>query len=104
MAAHPKNKITRVEQGKRRAGNTPKLRKDTTVSHVPLYKRDFFDKIMKKIGVTAKTTARKETAKTASKKNKTTHTAMNQSAAVAQSPKAMAAPLKKIRNTQHKGG
>ena len=31
MGALPKNKITSVERGKRRAGNTPKLKKDLSM-------------------------------------------------------------------------
>ena len=33
MGALPKNKITRVEQGKRRAGNKPSLKKDAKSSY-----------------------------------------------------------------------
>jgi hypothetical protein len=53
MAAQPKNKITRVEQGKRRHGNTPKLMRDTKVHQVPPYKRTMFDKFMQAIGATS---------------------------------------------------
>ena len=50
MGAQPKNKITRVERGKRRAGNTPSLTRDAKVAKVPLHKKslmkkfDFLDK------------------------------------------------------------
>jgi len=44
MGAHPKNKITRVEQGKRRAGNTPKLAKNAKQTPVPAHKKGLFAK------------------------------------------------------------
>ncbi len=47
MGAQPKNKITRAEQGKRRAGNTPKLLKDANHSKLPLHKKTLFGKIAK---------------------------------------------------------
>ncbi len=49
MAAHPKNKITRVEQGKRRHGNTPKLIRDAHYAKTPLHKRGLIAQIMKAI-------------------------------------------------------
>ncbi len=39
MGAVPKNKITRVERGKRRAGNTPSLKKDAKISKTPMHKQ-----------------------------------------------------------------
>lgn len=39
MGAVPKNKITSVERGKRRAGNRPKLKRDVHVAKIPLHKR-----------------------------------------------------------------
>jgi len=53
MAAHPKNKITRVEQGKRRHGNTPKLIRDAHYAKTPLHKRGLIAQIMKAILPTA---------------------------------------------------
>jgi hypothetical protein len=101
MAAQPKNKITRVEQGKRRHGNTPKLKKDVKMSRVPLYKRAFFDKIMQLIGG--------ETASTAAKSSKVTPpTASGYSTSRSMNPirgngPKTSAPVKKIARTQHKG-
>lgn len=46
MGAHPKNKITRVEQGKRRAGNTPKLAKNKAHAAVPAHKKTLFGKFL----------------------------------------------------------
>lgn len=39
MGALPKNKITSVERGKRRSGNSPTLTKQIAHSTVPLHKR-----------------------------------------------------------------
>lgn len=50
MGALPKNKITRAERGKRRHGNTPKLRKDTKISSVPLHKQGFVAQLLKFAG------------------------------------------------------
>ncbi len=51
MGALPKNKITRAERGKRRHGNTPKLKKDTNVTQTPLHKQSFVASLNKKIGL-----------------------------------------------------
>lgn len=47
MGALPKNKITRAERGKRRAGNAPSLKKDPKVASVPLHKRGFVASLKK---------------------------------------------------------
>lgn len=49
MGAHPKNKITRVEQGKRRRGNTPKLQKNTKQVAVPLHKKSLAERFAKAV-------------------------------------------------------
>ena len=54
MGALPKNKITRVERGKRRAGNTPNLKKDPNVAKVPLHKRSMVALFFKLMGVSGK--------------------------------------------------
>lgn len=46
MGALPKNKITRAERGKRRAGNTPKLKKDIKLASVPAHKQGFVGKLL----------------------------------------------------------
>ena len=51
MGALPKNKITRAERGKRRQGNTPKIKKDINVAKVPLYKQGLVASLFKKIGL-----------------------------------------------------
>lgn len=49
MGALPKNKITRVERGKRRSGNTPSLTKQVAHATVPLHKRGLVAQIKKSI-------------------------------------------------------
>jgi hypothetical protein len=51
MGALPKNKITRAERGKRRAGNTPKLFKDPKRSIPLLHKQGLVASILKKTGL-----------------------------------------------------
>jgi hypothetical protein len=53
MAALPKNKITRAERGKRRAGNTPSLKKDRN-SRVPLHKKGLVAALFKAVGLDGK--------------------------------------------------
>jgi len=50
MGALPKNKITSVERGKRRRGNTPKLKKDIN-SAIPNYKKGFMAELLQFIGL-----------------------------------------------------
>ncbi len=52
MTPLPKNKITRVERGKRRRGNTPKLVKNSKTAKIPLHK----DKIVQKLKMVLKPT------------------------------------------------
>ncbi len=52
MGALPKNKITRAERGKRRRGNTPKLRKDTH-SVTPAHKQGFVASLFRFVGIQA---------------------------------------------------
>ncbi len=49
MGALPKNKITRAERGKRRAGNTPTITKNVTVAKVPLHKRRLSTQVIKSV-------------------------------------------------------
>jgi hypothetical protein len=51
MGALPKNKITRVERGKRRKGNTPSLKKDPKVTSVPMHKKGIVAQFMKSLGI-----------------------------------------------------
>ena len=112
MAAQPKNKITRVERGKRRHGNTPKLLKDTKVSRVPLHKQGFFGKIMEMVGQGSTNVKGAKAAAVASddsakndKKTKATPATIGTLAPVnarAAIP-GKVAPTKKVRQAQHKG-
>lgn len=103
MGAHPKNKITRAERGKRRAGNTPTLKRDHRVSSVPLHKRGLLASILRKIGVT-KGPAPEEAE---SDKKQAAHTTAP-AAKLAQVEKAtraasQTAPKANVKRTQHKG-
>lgn len=54
MGALPKNKITRVERGKRRRGNTPSLKKDPKVTQIPAHKKGIVAKFLKSLGLSKK--------------------------------------------------
>lgn len=54
MGAVPKNKITSVERGKRRKGNSPKLKADTNVKKAPLHKRGLVAQILGKLQIAEK--------------------------------------------------
>ncbi len=54
MGALPKNKITKVERGKRRRGNTRKVTKDANTASIPPHKRGFVAQLKKFIGATSK--------------------------------------------------
>lgn len=51
MGALPKNKITRVEQGKRRAGNKASIKKDPKTNAIPLHKQGFVAAMLKSLGL-----------------------------------------------------
>ncbi len=68
MGALPKNKITRVERGKRRAGNKPTVTKDVNRASVPLHKRGMVAEFLKVMGVTTEKPATKKTEKPTVKK------------------------------------
>ncbi|MBP7768378.1 hypothetical protein KA082_00890 [Candidatus Woesebacteria bacterium] len=97
MGAHPKNKITSVERGKRRAGNTPSLKKDHRITTVPLHKRGLVQSILASIGLADAPKAGKESKK-AARKNRAGMTAGAQTERMT----TQAAP-KPIQRTQHKG-
>lgn len=50
MGALPKNKITRVEQGKRRRGNRPMLKRDLNTA-VPLAKQGLVNQVFSALGI-----------------------------------------------------
>lgn len=74
MGALPKNKITRVERGKRRRGNSPSLIQDTNTTSIPLHKRGMVADFMKLMGISSSkdTAAKKAAAPKAEKSAKKT--------------------------------
>jgi len=105
MAAVPKNKISRVERGKRRAGNTPTLTRDRH-SKVPMHKRGFVAELLQFTGMiaagSAPTAEIKEKSSSKPASDKATE-AMKATAATAPRLKPAKAKGQKIRQTQHKG-
>lgn len=105
MGALPKNKITRAERGKRRAGNTPNIEKDPKVTTVPLAKRGLMASILSAAGL-ASAKESKETKRRAEKKaakvsqNQAAGTSAQSFTEKAQSVKPVS---KTTRVTQHKG-
>lgn len=51
MPALPKNKITSVERGKRRRGNTPQLKKNLAQSQAQLHKQGLLAQLRKSLGL-----------------------------------------------------
>ncbi len=51
MGALPKNKLTRVEQGKRRAANKAIIKKDPKVTAIPLHKQGIVASMLQKLGL-----------------------------------------------------
>ena len=107
MAAQPKNKITSVERGKRRRGNTPKLKKDVNVSRISMYKRGFFAEVMQMFSENGVKTATANTESKKSRRAKSATPAQSQAQSMIQASKPqgakMSAPVKKTTRTQHKG-
>ncbi len=100
MGAHPKNKITSVERGKRRAGNTPKLAKQIGQSRVPLHKKSMLDRFIKAVtGATTKAASKKQEKKA----TKVQKSGLNTQLSGMKSNPSMA-PVKITTHTQHKGG
>lgn len=102
MGALPKNKITSAERGKRRAGNTPTITKDTKVIKVPLHKRGLVQTMMASLGfVKAEKTeeSHKKSTKVAPQAEAGVKPEVSARPTVA--PKAV--PQKSVKRTQHKG-
>lgn len=59
MGALPKNKITRAERGKRRAGNTPNILKDPNIHAIPRHKRGLIAQIMRSVKPTDQPASKK---------------------------------------------
>ncbi len=104
MAAQPKNKITRVEQGKRRHGNTPKLSKDPKTTKISIHKVTFYAKMLSLFGSSSASDRKSDKPNKSAKKAKKAapKTAggpmTTQTAAKSQTP-----TVKKTTRTQHKG-
>ena len=49
--ALPKNKTTRVEQGKRRIANKANVKKDPKTNAIPLHKQGFVASMLKSLGL-----------------------------------------------------
>ncbi|PIY79696.1 MAG: hypothetical protein COY81_01265 [Candidatus Pacebacteria bacterium CG_4_10_14_0_8_um_filter_43_12] len=110
MGALPKNKITRAERGKRRAGNRPNLKKDPKVTAVPLSKRGLVASILTATGLSpakvSQLTKRQHEAKNArDSKSAKTKDGSHQMSRESVKPAARApqAIVKPTRITQHKG-
>lgn len=101
MGALPKNKITRAERGKRRAGNTPDLKKDPKVHSVPLHKRGLVNSILAATGL-KKVESQPEESKP-KQKNTSKTVQPNPSNTEPAQIKANQASVSAGRKTQHKG-
>ena len=108
MGAQPKNKITRAERGKRRAGNTPSLKKDPKKTAVPLHKKSLMSKFDNFLSARTgqKTTSaapKKETAETKkaapTKASSSAKAGVAPTAAPSKSASSKASPLKATRRT-----
>ncbi len=104
MSAHPKNKITSVERGKRRHGNTPKLRVDVKMHTIPLHKRTLFSKILRLLGDPSKVATDKAATPEKKKAAATNAGSMPGVSPVGPRSNRQALPVKKSTRTQHKGG
>lgn len=101
MGAHPKNKITRAERGKRRRGNTPSLKKDHRITSVALHKRGLVNSILASMGLAkAEKRAEKTDKKVSVQQNPKPAEIIKQS-----HPHASTTPVPKsnVQRTQHKG-
>lgn len=101
MGALPKNKITRAERGKRRAGNTRKITKDYRVKAVPSNKRGLVASILTAIGLES---SAKNAAKPKKEHKSVTSSTTQEARQINKSVSPSAAPaVKTTRKTQHKG-
>jgi hypothetical protein len=102
MGAHPKNKITRAERGKRRAGNTPSLAKDAKITAVPLHKRGLVASILAAAGL-APAKATQTSKRSTEKQTDQSHQGLDARNLERQAARSQSAVLKTTRKTQHKG-
>lgn len=102
MGALPKNKITRAERGKRRRGNTPKLKKDVH-SAIPSHKRGFVAELLKFVGLDTRASIVTPEVKAARAADKASKAAMKASPNRAARQDRGTQTVKATRITQHKG-
>lgn len=101
MGALPKNKITRAERGKRRAGNTRKITKDHRITAVPSNKRGLVASILTAIGLE---TSAKNAGKAKKDHKSVTSSTTQEARQVTKTAAPKQAPsVKTARVTQHKG-
>lgn len=101
MGAHPKNKITRAERGKRRAGNTPSLKKDYRIKTVPLHKRGLVNTMLSAMGLIKST---EKTEKSEEHKKATVQPSVKPVPAASKPARATTSvPKTNVKRTQHKG-
>ncbi|MDA1079778.1 MAG: hypothetical protein O2840_03795 [bacterium] len=100
MGALPKNKITRVERGKRRAGNKPKITKDANTASIPPHKRGIVASILRSVGLSQEKTP--EASKKATRAKAKVVSVSTNTMAKAAKPVA-AVQTRARRQTQHKG-
>lgn len=108
MGALPKNKITRAERGKRRAGNTPSLKKVVKHSTVARHKAGLVNQFLQKLGLQAQTAQPKASKKVVApetlaqaEKDKKAATAVKPRTTKARSTESKPT-VKKMRRGQHK--
>lgn len=99
MGALPKNKITRAERGKRRAGNKPKVLKDSHTHQIPRQKKSLFAAMMASMGYSKAAPVKEKQKKNATVGQKLTNIDQKTSAAAA-----MPSGVDKSKHrAQHKG-
>lgn len=99
MGALPKNKITRAERGKRRAGNTPTVTVDVNTHAIPMHKRTLVASMMASMGYT-KDAPKKEKVKRIPRQSSNLTNIDQRTTAVVTAPTGMD---KSKHRAQHKG-
>lgn len=101
MGALPKNKITRAERGKRRAGNTRSVTKDFRTARIPSRKAGLVQSMFAAIGLAPQQATEVTEKKSTDKKVEKHDVAPVQQKIAA--PKANKQVSRQTRITQHKG-
>lgn len=98
MTPLPKNKITRAERGKRRAGNTPSLRRDANQAKLPRHKATFMatlDTFMNKKSSATKAAANQALSEKMSASRKENKSSQEQAQSQVQTQAEIKAPIAK---------